>query len=104
MALSLDVIYHLIEDEVFHDYMTRLFRSSRRYIIIYAYNFEKFYESKHERGKDFLSWCDRHTKDWKLLHTEKNPFPYDANNPTETSQSDFYVFGRHNQPPPVIAN
>lgn len=104
LALSLDVIYHLIEDEVFDDYMTRLFRSSRRFVIIYAYNFEKLYESKHERGREFLSWCDRHVKDWKLLHTEKNPFPYDVNNPTETSQSDFFVFVRHNQPPPVTAN
>lgn len=34
LSLSLDVIYHLVEDEVFEDYMRTLFAASRRYVII----------------------------------------------------------------------
>ena len=36
LALSLDVIYHLVEDEVFESYMHRLFASATRYVIIYS--------------------------------------------------------------------
>ena len=34
LTLSLDVIYHLIEDDVFHSYMELLFRTSRRFVIV----------------------------------------------------------------------
>lgn len=34
LVLSLDVIYHLIEDRVFEDYMQRLFEASSKYVII----------------------------------------------------------------------
>ncbi len=40
LALSLDVIYHLIEDEVFEIYMTRLFDSAQRWVIVYSSDFE----------------------------------------------------------------
>jgi len=34
LTLSLDVIYHLIEDDLFNDYMISLFSSSKRFVII----------------------------------------------------------------------
>ncbi|MDR0911887.1 MAG: class I SAM-dependent methyltransferase [Methanobrevibacter sp.] len=34
LALSLDVIYHLIEDNVYEYYMEKLFNSSNKYVII----------------------------------------------------------------------
>lgn len=36
LALSLDVVYHLVEDDVYDEYMTRLFSSARRFVIIYS--------------------------------------------------------------------
>lgn len=41
LALSLDVIYHLIEDEIFEKYMKDVFRASTKYVIIYSTDFEK---------------------------------------------------------------
>lgn len=38
LSLSLDVIYHLVEDEVFETYINTLFKSARRYVIIYSSN------------------------------------------------------------------
>lgn len=95
LALSLDVIYHLIEDEVFDKYMSRLFRASSKYIIIYSYNFDKTYRSQHERGREFLRWCERNANDWSLSEVKKNDFPYDQDDPDNTSQSDFFVFKKH---------
>lgn len=92
LAISLDVIYHLIEDEIFDAYMRRLFSASCRYVIIYAYNFEKHYESLHEQGREFFKWCNENAKDWDLVDIIKNKYPYDIGDPANTSQSDFFIF------------
>lgn len=36
VALSLDVIFHLVEDEVYRDYLERLFASATQYVVIYS--------------------------------------------------------------------
>src|SRR5262249_17014059 len=41
MSLSLDVIYHLVEDETYDLYMRHLFSSSRRFVVIYSSNESK---------------------------------------------------------------
>ena len=38
LALSLDVIYHLVEDALFDEYLARLFAAADQYIIIYSSN------------------------------------------------------------------
>ena len=96
LALSLDVIYHLIEDDVFDKYMRRLFCASDKYVIIYAYNFEKNYKAKHEKGREFLKWCQVHAGNWILVQKMEQKYPYNAEDPDNTSQSDFYVFKKKN--------
>ncbi|MFP4307059.1 MAG: methyltransferase domain-containing protein [Desulfococcaceae bacterium] len=92
LALSLDVIYHLVEDEVFDKYMHKLFSSSKKFVIIYAYNFEKIYASRHERGRNFTAWVLRNTPNWELVSQVPNRYPYDVSEPENTSQSNFFVF------------
>jgi hypothetical protein len=92
LSLSLDVIYHLIEDDVFHTYMDKLFATAERYVVIFAYDFDKVYGSQHERGRNFTAWIEQNAPAWSLLKHEKNPYPHDADDPTNTSQSDFFVF------------
>lgn len=97
LALSLDVIYHLIEDDVFETYMRRLFKSSNRYVIIYAYDFDKKYSTLpvHEMGRNFTIWIEKNVaQDWELIEVIKNAYPYKANDPDNTSQSDFFVYKR----------
>lgn len=91
LALSLDVIYHLVEDEVFHQYMSVLFNSSNKYIIIYSSN---LYEPHryHIKPRQFTKWIEKHATDWELIHKIDNPYPYDSSNPDSTSKSDFYIF------------
>ena len=40
-AISLDVVFHLIEDDVFEKYMHNLFNCARRFVIIYALDEEE---------------------------------------------------------------
>ena len=60
-ALSLDVIYHLIEDDIYVSYMKRLFASATRFVVIYAWNVDQDspISGGHVRHRAFLKWVDR---------------------------------------------
>jgi SAM-dependent methyltransferase len=94
LAISLDVIYHLIEDNAFDAYMKRLFAASSGYVIIYSNDIEKSFDSPHVRGRKFTLWCNEYAKGWRLFEVIKNRYPYDPLVPDDTSHSDFYFFKR----------
>ncbi len=93
--MSLDVIYHLIEDDVFNSYMNQLFDSSKKYVIIYSCNFEKVL-AVHVRCRKFSDWIEKNKKDWKLIKYIKNKFPYRKEKKAHTSFSDFYIYEKKN--------
>lgn len=99
LSLSLDVIFHLIEDEVFNTYMNQLFDSSQKYVIIYSCNDEKFNNEKavHVRCRKFTDWINQNKKDWKLLQYIRNRFPYRKEDQKHTSFSDFYIYEKKNE-------
>lgn len=94
LALSLDVLYHLVEDSVFDEYMSSLFSRSQKYTIVFSSNKNEQTSSRHVRHREFLSWVAANAADWKLTQEVKNLYPFDAANPDETSPADFYVFER----------
>ncbi|HEX9827191.1 MAG TPA: class I SAM-dependent methyltransferase, partial [Flavobacteriaceae bacterium] len=92
LVLSLDVIYHLIEDAVFEDYMNCLFNSSSRYVIIYSSNYNARLTA-HVKCRKFTDWIDTHvSKEWEILDYIKNPYPFDPKDPNNTSMADFYIY------------
>ncbi len=91
LTLSLDVIYHLIEDEVYEAYMKTLFATSTQYVIIYASNYDERI-APHVLSRKFTNWVKQHASHWELITHEKNRYPYDPNDPDHTSISDFYVY------------
>ena len=94
LALSLDVIYHLVEDSVFHVYMKRLFSVSRRHVIIYSSNYDERMEAPHVRHRKFTPWIAENARDWQQEGFVANRFPVDPQRPDETSHADFYFLGR----------
>ena len=84
LTLSLDVIYHLIEDDVYQAYMLHTFDSSSRYVIIYSTNFDQLL-SRHVKHRKFSDWISRNRKEWKLLEQADNQYP-------ELSKAQFFVF------------
>jgi SAM-dependent methyltransferase len=94
LALSLDVIYHLLEDAVFEEYMGRLFRFSRRYVVIYASNYEARTQAVHVRHRRFTTWITKNARDWQPAGFVANRFPADPTQPEETSFADFHFFAR----------
>jgi protein O-GlcNAc transferase len=93
LTLSLDVIYHLIEDEVFHAYMTRLFEASSRHVIVYASNEDRPGTAVHVRHRRFTDWVEQHRPDFALTEHVPNRFPLVGDDRIE-SFADFYVFER----------
>jgi SAM-dependent methyltransferase len=93
LALSLDVIYHLVEDGVFHEYMNTLFNSSRRFVIIYSDNEEKPREVTHVRHRRFSAWIDANRRDWQLQERVPNKFPHQPEKQMG-SWADFWIYRR----------
>jgi SAM-dependent methyltransferase len=93
LALSLDVIYHLVEDNVFNSYMKCLFGASTRYVIVYASDSDenRGYEGTHVRHRKFTRWINHHAKDWTLVRQIPNRYPYKGDYRTG-SFADFFVY------------
>ncbi|MDN3725282.1 hypothetical protein QRD02_12915 [Aequorivita sp. SDUM287046] len=94
LTLSLDVLFHLIEDEVFNEYMQRLFESSTKYVIIYSSNYEAFI-APHVRCREFTKWISANvSENWALQQKIDNRYPFDEEDPDNTSFADFYIYKR----------
>jgi hypothetical protein len=93
LALSLDVIYHLVEDDVFARYLKDLFKSAERFVIIYASNTNENSPDQppHVRHRAFTDWIEVNIKGWGLKEKIENKYPFQGSDVTG-SFSDFYVY------------
>jgi SAM-dependent methyltransferase len=94
LSLSLDVIYHLVEDSVFDSHMRSLFTRSRRYVVVYASNRDALTNAPHVRHRKFTTWVANNAPEWQADGFVANRFPFDPKRPDETSVADFYFFTR----------
>ena len=94
LALSVDVIFHLIEDDVFARYMDALFTHARRFVLIYASNVDLVWPTPHVRHRRFSDHVARHCPGWHLAAHVPNRFAYDPARQAETSFADFFVYVR----------
>lgn len=94
LSLSLDVIYHLVEDETFDAYMRDLFDAATRFVIIYSSNRDVPRVDAHVRQRSFTPWVEKNRPDFTLTQHIPNVFPLDEQDPDNTSFADFYVFER----------
>lgn len=95
LVTSLDVIYHLIEEQVFDAYMKAMFASASRFVVIYASNTDEQQtaQPKHVRHRKFTDWIDAHEPGWRLLRQLPNRYPY-RSDWEEGSFADFYFFAK----------
>jgi SAM-dependent methyltransferase len=95
LVLSLDVIYHLVEDHVYEDYMATLFKTSDRYVVIYSSDSDdnRVYLGPHIRHRKFTEWIRANVQGWKMIGHLPNKYPYHGVN-REGSFADFYFYER----------
>lgn len=95
MAMSLDVIYHLVEDDVFGDYMARLFDAADRFVLIYSSDAEMPSRAHHVRHRRYSDWITAVRPDFALLQSFNHPYPMtERSDPKQTSFAHFKLFGR----------
>jgi hypothetical protein len=95
LSLSLDVLYHLIEKDVFEKYLVDLFNSSNKYVIIYSSNFNSKQQG-HVKHRNITGWIEKNIENFKLIKKINNKFKYDESNPNNTSLADVYIYEKRN--------
>jgi SAM-dependent methyltransferase len=87
LVISLDVIYHLVEDSVFESYMTHLFSTSQTFVIIYSTNGIIPDTPPSIRHRHFTPWVDSSFPEWRLMQVTKGT-------DTGPGRADFFVYER----------
>ena len=83
LSLSLDVIYHLVEDEVYEKYMRYLFSVASQFVIIYAWDVEEE-KNYHVRHRNFSKWIKENIPDFQLKERI-----------TKTPYCDFFIYEKN---------
>jgi len=92
LLLSLDVIYHLVEDDVFEQYMQTLFGASKRFVIIYSSNSTDPIPAPHVKHRKFTDWVEENRRDFTLVQHIPNKYPFDPADPKNTTFADFFIY------------
>lgn len=77
MALSMEVIFHLVEQDLFEDYMRRLFASADRFVVICSNDADATSTATHERHRSFTEWVNTHQVEWALAERVDPPADVD---------------------------
>jgi len=89
MALSLDVIYHLVEDAVFEAHIRSVFAAGERWVAVYSTDTDeqKPLQSPHVRHRRFTERVAATQPGWTLRETVPNAHP-------KLSQASFFFYER----------
>lgn len=91
LAISIEVVFHLVEDQVFERYMRDLFGAAERFVIIFSSNDEGRISAPHVRHREFTRWIEENQPNWRIATKICNRYPYRPENGTG-SFSDFFIF------------
>ena len=87
LAVSLDVIYHLVEDATYEKHLDDLFVAARRSVIVYSSDKDERTAAPHVRHRAFTRDVARRCPAFRLVETIENRYPDD-------SDSSFFIFER----------
>lgn len=87
LAISLDVIYHLVENATFEMYMGHLFAAGDRFIVVYSTNSEVADGAAHVRHRRFTAWVDGNCPQWRQIGVVQGPN-------VGPGRADFFVYER----------
>ena len=89
LTLSCEVLFHLVEPQVFYEYLVKLFEFANRFVIIYSSNNGRLPDAYHMKHRCFTNIVTKCFPFWKPLRRILNPYP-------EECFSDFYLYERIN--------
>jgi cyclopropane fatty-acyl-phospholipid synthase-like methyltransferase len=93
LTMSLDVLYHLVEKEIFENYLRHLFAAADKYVIIYASDYNQKEEPiyQHENRRNFTDFIKKNIPGWNLKEIIKNKYPVEQYG-EKGSLSDFFIY------------
>lgn len=93
LVLSLDVLYHLVERNVYEEYISKLFNAASKYVIIYSSNTNNNSKNQtvHVKHRKFSDYVELNFPNWKLLSTIPNRYPF-MGDYKEGSIADFFIY------------
>lgn len=93
LVLSLDVIFHLVEDHVFNDYMMMVFSASSKYVLIYSSDHDAKTANRHVRHRAYSDWVKERAPQFSFETEWAHPYPMtNDSDPNETSFARFKLF------------
>jgi SAM-dependent methyltransferase len=97
LSLSIDVLFHCVDQADYDQYLSDLFHSASKFVIIYAYDHNVDGSSKfagHYYPRKFTTDIEIMYPQWKLIKTVKQKYPVSKFGPEFGSYSDFYIYQR----------
>ena len=86
LTLSLDVLYHIVEEKDYVFYLNQLFGKSKKYVLVFSTNYDgNNVVADYIFHRKFTDWVDKNYKDFKLVDV--------VGNYLQTS-AQFYLFER----------
>jgi hypothetical protein len=92
LGVSMDVLFHLVEEDVFLTYLKHLFAASDQYVVIYARDVDgpQYF---HERNRSFTSRLSEVAPGWRLVEKMASPFHQEARDQAASENvADFFFF------------
>jgi SAM-dependent methyltransferase len=94
-AISIDVLFHLVEKNVYEKYLNHLFACASKLVIVYAANLNIQQKNKHELYRKFTDDIDKRFPEWKLEREIKNRYPAKDYEDENGSLADFFIYTRN---------
>jgi hypothetical protein len=92
LALSLDVIFHLVDDKDSEEHMRTIFNAATRFVIIYSSDTDdNDHKDGHVKHRRFTKWVQTNTAGWSLDRHVPNKYPY-MGDYRQGSFADFYIY------------
>lgn len=98
LVLSCDVLYNLIDDNIYYSYLNNLFTFSSKYIIIYANDIDYNSTSQHVKFRKFTNFINTNYKEWELIQHIPNKYTQTiiGQNNHKLGLSSFYIYKKNN--------
>lgn len=94
VSMSLDVLYHLTEKEVYQTYLMQLFSCALKFVIIYApnVNIPRSSPFSHEFYRKFSDDVESLAPEWELYSVIENEYKSQNTHEENSSIADFYFY------------
>lgn len=91
-SMSIDVLFHLVEQQVYETYLEHLFASASAMVIIYAANQDIPQRTSHELFRKFTIDVERKFPRWHLREVIKNKYPSRDYDDENGSLAEFFIY------------